>query len=182
MHIYVYIYNILNLTCNKVGLLGVKLNFDNTDLHNHWENLVTFLHDPFVCPLFILPSTPTPGNHNLFSATGMAMSRRCHINGKKMSPFEISFFPLSIQQPVLRFIQVVCLNSAAFLIAEKNLIFLCVLWTEVWHLPPVSTWSKTWTTAATNPQHPLRGAEGGYQERGTLCSGKTGGTGFQSDF
>ena len=46
------------------------------------------------------------------------------------------------------------------------------VWIEVWQLPSASAQSKTWATAAANPQHPLNRAWGGDQEWGTLCSGK----------
>ena len=38
----------------------------------------------------------------------------------------------------------------------------CILtvWTEVWQLSSVSTWNKSWTTAAADCQHPMRGAHG----------------------
>ena len=61
-------------------------------------------------------------------------------------------------------------------------IILCsqkLLWAGDWHLASASTWTDSWATATTDPQHPLKGAQGGDQEWGTLCSGKTGRTGLQ---
>ena len=62
---------------------------------------------------------------------------------------------------------------------SKVLLGLLILGTEVWHLPSASTWSKTWATAAANPQHPMSRAQAGDQQWGPLCSGKTGRTGLQ---
>ena len=54
-----------------------------------------------------------------------------------------------------------------------------MVWTRDWHLPSASTWVESWATAAADPPHPLKGAQDGDQEWGTLCSGKTGRTGLQ---
>ena len=53
------------------------------------------------------------------------------------------------------------------------------LWTRDWYLSPASTGLESWATATADPQHPLKGAQGGDQEWGTLCSGKTGRAGLQ---
>ena len=35
------------------------------------------------------------------------------------------------------------------------------MWTGDWHLPSASTWIESWATEASDPQHPLKGAQGG---------------------
>lgn len=47
-------------------------------------------------------------------------------------------------------------------------------WTGILHLPSASTWIKSWATAAADPQHLLRGAQGRNQEWSTLFPGRTG--------
>lgn len=54
------------------------------------------------------------------------------------------------------------------------------LWTGEWHLPPASTRIKSWTTAAADSQHLLKGAQDGDWEWGTLCSGKIGRKGLHT--
>ena len=47
----------------------------------------------------------------------------------------------------------------SFKIAPINIVFL--LRTGDWHLPSASTWIESWATEASDPQHPLKGAQGG---------------------
>ena len=54
--------------------------------------------------------------------------------------------------------------------------------TENWHLPSISVRIKSWATAAADLQHPLKGVQGGDQERGTLCSGEDGQNRPSEDF
>ena len=53
------------------------------------------------------------------------------------------------------------------------------VWTGDGHLPSASTKIESWATAAADPRHLLPGAQGGDQEWGALCSGKTSRTGLQ---
>ena len=55
------------------------------------------------------------------------------------------------------------------------------VWARDWHLPSVSTGIESWSIAAACLQYSLKGAQGGDQVWGTLCSGTTGRTGLQID-
>ena len=65
--------------------------------------------------------------------------------------------------------------------------WLLKLWLNSWLWGSPVTWRLAlticlymyWTTAAASPQHPLKGAQGGDQDWGALCSRKTGRTDHQ---
>ena len=79
------------------------------------------------------------------------------------------------------------MNEKIYLGKKAEGIKSCLLCAESYHtlapkngrLPSTSTRINSWAAAATDLQHPLEGAQGGDQERGTLGSGKTDKTGLQ---